>query len=121
MQRSLFSAFDTAAPTSIIDTAAARKLYVSAISSGIIKGAGKGDVTADDAGEVRLTLGGLTTRVPHAKIVDLTKVPVPVKADGLLGAEFLSSILSASIPPSTRLPFITPTHSPIGATASRCI
>jgi hypothetical protein len=85
----LWFIFDTGAPNSIIDTAVAQKLRVKAISSGIIHGTGKGDVSADDAGEVQFTIGGLTTRVPHAKIVDLSKVPVPVKADGLLGAEFL--------------------------------
>jgi hypothetical protein len=64
-------------------------LHIKAISSGIIHGTGRGGISADDAGEVQFTFGGLTTRVPHAKIVDLSNVPVPVKADGLLGAEFL--------------------------------
>jgi hypothetical protein len=85
----LWFIFDTGAPNSIIDTAAAQTLHVKAISSGSIHGTGKGDVSANDAGEVRFTFGGFTTRVPHAKIVDLSKVPVPVKADGLLGAELL--------------------------------
>jgi len=81
--------FDTGAPNSLIDTALAKSLHVSSISSGIIHGAGKGEVSANDAGEVELTLGGLRTRVPHAKIVDLSKVPVPAKGYGLIGAEFL--------------------------------
>ena len=79
----LWFIFDTGAPNSIIDTAAAQTLHVKAISSGSIHGTGKGDVSANDAGEVQFTFGGFTTRVPHAKIVDLSKVPVPVKADGL--------------------------------------
>jgi len=81
--------FDTGAPNSLIDTALAKRLHVNAISSGIIHGAGKGDVSANDAGEVKLTLGGLSTRVPHAKIVDLSKVPLPERGYGLVGAEFL--------------------------------
>jgi hypothetical protein len=85
----LWFVFDTGAPNSIIDTAAAQMLHIKAISSGIIHGTGRGGISADDAGEVQFTFGGLTTRVPHAKIVDLSNVPVPVKADGLLGAEFL--------------------------------
>ncbi|MBB5342066.1 hypothetical protein HDF10_000016 [Edaphobacter lichenicola] len=46
-------------------------------------------MSGGDAGEVTLTIAGLVTRIPHAKIVDLSKVPVPVRIDGLLGAEFL--------------------------------
>jgi Aspartyl protease len=86
---SLWFIFDSGAPNSIIDSAAAQTLQVKATSSGIIHGTGKGDISAADAGELQVTFGGLTTRVPNAKIVDLSKVPVPVKADGLLGAEFL--------------------------------
>lgn len=85
----LWFVFDSGAPNSIIDTAAAQTLHLRAISSGVIHGTGKGDISAEDAGEVRFTFGGLTTLVPHAKIVDLSKVPGPVKMDGLLGAEFL--------------------------------
>ncbi len=59
--------FDTGAPNSLIDTALAKSLNVSSISSGIIHGAGKGDISASDAGEVKLTLDGLSTRVPHAR------------------------------------------------------
>jgi len=91
--RALWFIFDTASANSIIDTSAAQTLHIKGLSSGIIQGAGKGDISADDAGEVQLTFGGLTTRVPHAKIVDLSKVPVPVKADGLLGAEFLEQYI----------------------------
>jgi hypothetical protein len=75
----LWFIFNTGAPNSIIDAAVAQKLHVKAISSGVIHGTGKGDVSADDAGEVPVTFGGLTTLVPHAKIVDLSKVPVPSK------------------------------------------
>ncbi|NYF80415.1 retropepsin-like aspartic protease [Granulicella arctica] len=85
----LWFCFDTGAPNSLIDKAAAQKLKVRALSSGIIHGAGKGEVSASDAGEVRFMIGDLATRVPHAKIVDLSKVPLPAKIDGLLGAEFL--------------------------------
>jgi hypothetical protein len=81
--------FDTGAPYSVIDTAAAEKLKVKALSSGIIHGTGRGEVPAGEAGEVRLTVGGLATRVTHAKIMDLSKLPVPIKVDGILGAEFL--------------------------------
>lgn len=81
--------FDTGAPNSLIDTAVAKRLGIKALSSGVIHGAGRGAVTADDAGDVALTIDGLTTHVPHMKIVDLSKVPLPARADGLLGAEFL--------------------------------
>lgn len=105
---SLWFIFDTGAPNSIIDTAAAKKLHIKAISSGIIHGTGKGDVSADDAGEARLTLGGLTTRVPHAKIMDLSKVPVPVKEDGLLGAEFLEQYVVRIDPAAHTIAFYDP-------------
>jgi hypothetical protein len=104
----LWFVFDTGAPNSIIDTAAAQKLHIKAITSGIIHGTGKGDVSADDAGEVQFTVGGLTTRVPHAKIVDLSKVPVLVKEDGLLGAEFLEQYVVRIDPAAHTIAFFDP-------------
>jgi hypothetical protein len=85
----LWFIFDTGAPNSLIDDAAARELKVRALSSGVIHGVGKGAVSASDVGEVRFTVASLTTQVAHAKLVDLSKVPLPAKANGLLGAEFL--------------------------------
>jgi hypothetical protein len=104
----LWFIFDTGAPNSIIDTAAAQTLHVKAISSGSIHGTGKGDVSANDAGEVQFTFGGFTTRVPHAKIVDLSKVPVPVKADGLLGAELLEQYVLRIDPVAHTIAFYDP-------------
>ncbi len=105
----LWFCFDTGAPNSIIDTAAAQTLNVKALTPGIIHGAGRGEIAAGDAGEVRLTVGGLTTRVPHAKIVDLSKVPVPVKEDGLLGAEFLEQYVVRIDPAQHKIAFYDPT------------
>ena len=85
----LWFIFDTGAPNSIIDTASAQELNIRALSDGAIHGAGRGEVSAGDAGEVQLTTDALTTHVPHMKIVDLSKVPLPAEAKGLLGAEFL--------------------------------
>jgi Aspartyl protease len=100
--------FDTGAPNSLIDTALAKSLHLSAISSGIIHGAGKGDVSANDAGDVELTLGRLRTRVPHAKIVDLSKVPVPAKGYGLIGAEFLEQYVVRIDPLAHTIDFYDP-------------
>jgi len=105
----LWFCFDTGAPNSIIDTAAAQTLNVKALTPGIIHGAGRGEIAAGDAGEVRLTVGGLTTRVPHAKIVDLSKAPVPVKEDGLLGAEFLEQYVVRIDPAQHKIAFYDPT------------
>ena len=63
----LLFCFDAGAPNSVIDEAVARRLNIRTVSSGIIHGAGKGDVPAGDAGEVSFRMGGLDTRVPHAK------------------------------------------------------
>jgi len=104
----LWFCFDTGAPNTLIDEAAAQKLKVKALSSGVIHGAGKGEVSASDAGEVQFTIGGLTTRVPHAKIVDLSKVPVPVKEDGLLGAEFLEQYAIRIDPALHKIAFYDP-------------
>jgi hypothetical protein len=104
----LWFVFDSGAPNSIVDTAAAQTLHVKAISSGVIHGTGKGDISADDAGEVQFTFGGLTTRVPHAKIVDLSKVPGPVKLDGLLGAEFLEQYVVRIDPAAHTIAFYDP-------------
>jgi hypothetical protein len=104
----LWFVFDSGAPNSIVDTAAAQTLHVKAISSGAIHGTGKGDISADDAGEVQFTFGGLTTRVPHAKIVDLSKVPGPVKLDGLLGAEFLEQYVVRIDPAAHTIAFYDP-------------
>ena len=104
----LWFCFDTGAPNSLIDDAAARNLKIRALSSGVIHGAGKGEVSASDAGEVQFTVGGLTTRVPHAKIVDLSKVPVPLKQDGLLGAEFVEQYVVRIDPEHHRISFYDP-------------
>jgi hypothetical protein len=100
--------FDTGAPNSIIDTALAQRLHVDSRSSGIIHGAGKGDIPADDAGEVELTIGGLGTRVPHAKIVDLSKVPLPARGYGLVGAEFLEQYVVRIDPVAHTIAFYDP-------------
>jgi hypothetical protein len=100
--------FDTGAPNSLIDTTLANRLHVNSISSGIIHGAGKGDVPADDAGKVELTLGGLRTLVPHAKIVDLSKVPVPARGYGLVGAEFLEQYVVRINPIAHTITFYDP-------------
>ena len=100
--------FDTGAPNSLIDSALANRLHIRSISSGIIHGAGKGEVRADDAGNVQLTLGGFRTRVPHAKIVDLSKVPVPAREYGLLGAEFLEQYVVRIDPIAHTIAFYDP-------------
>jgi len=99
---------DTGAPNSLIDTAVADKLGIKALANGVIHGAGKGDVSADDAGDVALTVGGITTHVPHAKIVDLSKVPLPSKTDGLLGAEFFEKYVVRIDPEQHIIAFYNP-------------
>ncbi len=81
--------FDSGAPNSLIDSTTAQRLKIKPLSAGTIRGAGKGEVSADDAGEAEFTVGRHTTKVAHAKIVDLSKVPLLEKCEGLLGAEFL--------------------------------
>ncbi|HMF89033.1 MAG TPA: retropepsin-like aspartic protease [Candidatus Angelobacter sp.] len=97
--------FDTGASHSIIDTATAQKLNIQALTTGSIRGAGKGEVTAGDAGEVRLTVGELVTRVPHANIIDLSKVPLPEQINGLLGAEFLEQYVVRIDPAGHKIAF----------------
>jgi hypothetical protein len=104
----LWFCFDTGAPNSIIDEAAAQKLNIGVRSGGSIHGVGKGEVSAGDAGEVPLTIAGLVTRIPHAKIVDLSKVPVPVRIDGLFGAEFLQRYVVKIDPVLHRISFYEP-------------
>ena len=84
----LWFILDSGAPDSLIDSSAASRLNIKAASAGTIHGAGKGDVAAGDAGAVRFTVGTSTTTVAHAKLVDLSKVSLPMKCEGLLGAEF---------------------------------
>jgi hypothetical protein len=105
---SLWFCFDTGAPNSIIDLSVAKKLNIRAQSSGSLHGVGKGEVAAGDAGVVPLTVGALVTQVPHAKIVDLSKVPVPVKMDGLLGAEFLEQYVVKIDPALHKITFYDP-------------
>jgi Aspartyl protease len=100
--------FDTGAPNSIVDSTLAQKLNIQALTKDTIHGAGKGEVAAGDAGEVEITVGGLTTHVPHAKIVDLSKVPVPEKMDGLAGAEFLEQYIVRIDPVQHKIAFYDP-------------
>jgi len=104
----LWFILDTGAPNSILDTASAQKLNIKALSTGVIHGTGRGEVSANDAGEVQFTVDGLTTRVPHAKIVDLSKVPLPVEANGLLGAEFLEQYVVRIDPAEHKIAFYDP-------------
>jgi hypothetical protein len=104
----LLFCFDTGAPNSIVDTASAQKLNIKAQSIGVIHGAGHGEVSAGDAGEVSFTIGGLTTRVPRANIVDLSKVPGPVVENGLLGAEFLEQYVVRIDPIRHKISFYDP-------------
>lgn len=104
----LWFVFDSGAPNSIIDTAAAQTLHIKALSSGVIHGTGKGAISAGDAGEVQFMFGGLTTRVPHAKIVDLSKVPGPVRMNGLLGAEFMEQYVVRIDPAAHTIAFYDP-------------
>ena len=106
--RPLWFCFDTGAPNSLIDESVARNLKIGALASGVIHGAGRGEVSASDAGEVQFTVGGLTTRVSHAKIVDLSKVPVAMKEDGLLGAEFLEQYVVRIDPEHHTIAFYDP-------------
>ena len=92
----------------LVTAGTAQKLKIRALSSGITHGAGKGEVSASDAGEVQFAVGGLTTRVPHAKIVDLSKVPLPEKIDGLLGAEFLEQYVVRIDPAQHKIAFYDP-------------
>jgi Aspartyl protease len=104
----LWFVFDSGAPNSIIDTAAAQMLHMRAVSSGVIHGTGKGDISAGDAGEIQFRFGGLTTRVRHAQIVDLSKVPGPIKMDGLLGAEFMEQYVVRIDPAAHTVAFYDP-------------
>ncbi len=61
-----------------------------------------------DAGEVELTIGGLGTRVSHAKIVDLSKVPLPAIGYGLIGAEFLEQYAVRIDPVAHNIAFYDP-------------
>lgn len=100
--------FDSGAPNSIVDAALARKLSLREISKGTIRGAGRGEVAAEDAGEVQFKVGGLITKVPNAMIVDLSKVPVPERMDGLLGAEFLQQYVVRIDPAKDTIAFYDP-------------
>jgi hypothetical protein len=104
----LWFCFDTGAPHSIINTATAQKLNIKSLSVGHLRGAGHGEVQADEAGEVTLTIGGLTTHVPHPQIVDLSKVPVDAPEDGLVGAEFLEQYVVRIDPERHKLAFYNP-------------
>jgi hypothetical protein len=106
--RPLWFCFDSGAPNSIIDHAVAQRLNLKAQSARIIHGTGKGDIPAGDAGQVRLTIGGLTTLVSHANIVDLSKVPVSVQEDGLLGADFLEQYVVRIDPVQHKIAFYDP-------------
>jgi hypothetical protein len=106
----LWFVFDTGAPNTIINTATAEKQKIKALSRDIIQGTGKGGVAAAVAGKIRLTLGGLTTHVTHAQIVDLSGVPLPTKVDGILGAEFIEQYVVRIDPTQHKIAFYDPTQ-----------
>jgi hypothetical protein len=104
----LWFIFDSGAPNSLIDTTTAQRLNLKAMSSGTIRGAGKGEVSAGDAGQVVFAVGAKTTKVAHAKLVDLSKVQLPMKCEGLLGAEFLEQYVVRIDPVRHTLAFYDP-------------
>jgi len=99
---------DSGAPESIIDQAAADHDGIAIGIPGMIQGAGKGSVQAFFGPPVRLRIGKLTTTAEHPRIVDLSPVPLAVRADGLIGADFFEKYVVRIDTDRHRIAFFDP-------------
>jgi hypothetical protein len=82
---------DTGAPHTIFDPKFANELGLKVESASPVTGTGTGPVTTSRTRPVTMTLHNVKVAVPEPWIIDLSKVPIPRAAKGLVGAEIFQS------------------------------
>ena len=81
---------DTGAPHTVFDPKFARELGLAVKEAPPTTGTGTGDIRRAHGDPVALTLAGVKIDIPEPWIIDLSKVPIPQPAKGLVGAELFT-------------------------------
>ncbi len=100
--------FDSGAHHSIVDAHEADALGIRAIAAETIRGTGRGEVAAANAGPVSFMVGGLPVRVDDAQLVDLSALPLAEKVSGLLGVELIEQYVVRIDPIKHRIALYDP-------------
>lgn len=82
---------DTGAPHTVFDPKFAQELGLKIESAPSVTGTGQGKVANAHARPVVMRLHGVKVDVPQPWVIDLSKVPIPSTAQGLVGAELFKS------------------------------
>jgi hypothetical protein len=82
---------DSGAPHTVLDPTYANELGLKIEDAAPTSGTGAGDVARSYASRVVMTLGDVKIDVPQPWVIDLSKVPIPRTAKGLVGAELFTN------------------------------
>ncbi|MDQ6808653.1 MAG: retropepsin-like domain-containing protein [Verrucomicrobiota bacterium] len=99
---------DSGASHSVLDPKFAEQLSLTVEKAAPTTGTGAGDVAKSHASPVTITLGALTVDVPQPWVIDLSKVPIPSAAKGLVGAELFKRYVVRMDPVQSTLSVFDP-------------
>jgi hypothetical protein len=99
---------DTGASHTVLDPALAKELHLKIIESSATTGTGQGDVPVDHVGSITISSGLLELKIPDPWVIDLSQVPIPKWARGLVGAEFFETYVVELNPKRPSLQFYDP-------------
>jgi hypothetical protein len=84
---------DSGARHTVLDPVTARALRLRLGRTGSTTGTGQGPVPLIHAAPLTLAVGGVTLRVADPLVIDLSRVPLPKRSAGLLGAELFEQYI----------------------------
>jgi hypothetical protein len=99
---------DSGAPHTILDPTYANELGLKIKNAAPTSGTGAGDVARSYASRVVMALGDVKIDVPQPWVIDLSKVPIPRAAKGLVGAELFTIYLVRMDPLRTTISVFDP-------------
>jgi Aspartyl protease len=104
-------AVDTGAHHSVIDPYVVEQLGLATKGSTTVTGTGAGNVPAQNVGAIQMRVGNLAVAVPEPLVIDLSGVPIPKWAHGLVGAELLETyVIELDVEKSTMRAFDPSTY-----------
>ena len=99
---------DTGASHSVFDPKFAKKLGLETRRSAPTTGTGRGDVQMFTAAAATMMLNGVKIDIPEPWVIDLSKVPIPATAKGLVGAELFKTYVVRMDPEKSTLTIFAP-------------